>query len=78
MSCRRICIAACDHLLLVTMVAPLVSMYWCGMFFLVDLYVIPSDYVKSIWFTCVVGEFPSPNVDIRLSAIEVFCARGSG
>ncbi|XP_003745321.1 uncharacterized protein LOC100903568 [Galendromus occidentalis] len=55
MACRHLFFKTCDHLLLVTVVAPLVSMYWCGMFFLVDEYVFPTDYVFSIWFTCVVG-----------------------
>lgn len=56
MAFRRTFTATCDHLLLVAVVAPLVSMYWCGMFFLTDQYIFPSDYVTSIWFTCAVGE----------------------
>ncbi|XP_022690102.1 uncharacterized protein LOC111261113 isoform X1 [Varroa jacobsoni] len=52
---RIVVSAIIDHLLLISIVAPLVSVYWCGMFFLVDHYVFPKDYVTSIWFTCLFG-----------------------
>ncbi|OQR79741.1 hypothetical protein BIW11_05523 [Tropilaelaps mercedesae] len=53
---KRNCIwTMVDYMLLLVIVSPLVSMYWCGMFFLVDYYVFPGDYIFSIWFTCLFG-----------------------
>ncbi|XP_022689872.1 uncharacterized protein LOC111260991 isoform X6 [Varroa jacobsoni] len=64
-----------DHVLALTIACPLVSLLWCGGFFLTDTYIYPNDKPFGYWLIFIVGSMLSLNVHIHCDSLIAISAR---
>ncbi|OQR67000.1 hypothetical protein BIW11_13792 [Tropilaelaps mercedesae] len=64
-----------DHVLALAVACPLVSLFWCGGFFLTDVYIYPNDKPFSYWFTFITGSVLSLNVHLHCDSLVAVSSR---